>query len=126
MTEASKPESSGDPMAELGELFAALETPLLNYAISLVQKPDIAQDLVQDAFLRLHERMDEVREPKAWLYRTVHNLAMSHHRKHSRVIRKDSPNPPMGMPCPMNASNAWKPSAWRCCASTGSRKMPVS
>ena len=89
MTEASKPESSGDPMAELGELFATLETPLLNYAISLVQKPDIAQDLVQDAFLRLHERLDEVREPKAWLYRTVHNLAMSHHRKYSRVIAMD-------------------------------------
>lgn len=89
MAEASKPESSGDPMLDLGELFATLETPLLNYASSLVQKPDIAQDLVQDAFLRLHKRLDEVREPKAWLYRTVHNLAMSHHRKHSRVISMD-------------------------------------
>tara|TARA_Y100001934_G_scaffold283484_1_gene403670 strand:+ start:6572 stop:7114 length:543 start_codon:yes stop_codon:yes gene_type:complete len=89
MAEASKPESSGEPMADLGELFAALETPLLNYAIGLVQKPDIAQDLVQDAFLRLHKRLNEVREPKAWLYRTVHNLAMSHHRKHSRVISID-------------------------------------
>ncbi|MFP6901677.1 MAG: RNA polymerase sigma factor [Opitutales bacterium] len=89
MAEAKKPEPTGDSPVELGELFVALESPLLNYAISLVQKPDVAQDIVQDAFLRLHERLAEVREPKAWLYRTVHNLAMSHHRKHRRVIAMD-------------------------------------
>lgn len=74
---------------DLAELFATLESPLLSYAINLVQQADIAQDIVQDAFLRLHERLDEVRQPKAWLYRTVHNLAMSHHRKNRKMITVD-------------------------------------
>ncbi len=89
MAEARKPESAGDPSVNLRELFAALETPLLHYAIHLVQKHDVAQDVVQEAFLRLHERLDSVREPKAWLYRTVHNLAMTHHRKNKKVIALD-------------------------------------
>lgn len=89
MTEARKPESTGGSPVNLGDLFDVLESPLLSYANSLVQKPDVAQDIVQDAFLRLHERLDEVREPKAWLYRTVHNLAMSHHRKNRKVVTLD-------------------------------------
>ena len=89
MTEARKPDPAGDSPVNLGELFDALESPLLSYAIKLVQKPDVAQDVVQDAFLRLHERLADVREPKAWLYRTVHNLAMSHHRKNRRAVTMD-------------------------------------
>ena len=101
MAEASKPEPAGDPSVNLGELFATLESPLLNYAISLVRKRDVAQDVVQDAFLRLHERLAEVREPKAWLYRTVHNLAMSYHRKHRKVITMDFEDPE-GFPEPVD------------------------
>ncbi|MFP6854733.1 MAG: RNA polymerase sigma factor [Opitutales bacterium] len=89
MTEERKPESTGEPSMTLEELFATLESPLLNYAIKLVQKPDIAQDIVQDAFLRLHQRLSDVRQPKSWLYRTVHNLAMSHHRKNRKMITSD-------------------------------------
>jgi len=70
----------------LEELFGELEGPLLLYAMKLVQNHDTAQDLVQDAFLRLHSRLADVSQPKAWLYRTVHNLAMNHHRKFSRIV----------------------------------------
>tara|TARA_B100000959_G_C14855155_1_gene571834 strand:- start:232 stop:774 length:543 start_codon:yes stop_codon:yes gene_type:complete len=99
MTEARKPESAGDSSVNLEELFDVLESPLISYAINLVQKPDVAQDIVQDAFLRLHERLDDVREPKAWLYRTVHNLAMSHHRKNRRAVTMDFEDP-SGFPEP--------------------------
>jgi RNA polymerase sigma-70 factor (ECF subfamily) len=47
----------------------------------LVTSNEVAQDLVQDAFLRLHTRFGEVERPRPWLYRTVHNLAMNHHRR---------------------------------------------
>ena len=69
----------------LKELFEELEAPLLLYAHKLVQNRDTAQDLVQDAFVRLHPRLSEVKQPRPWLYRTVHNLAMNHHRKFNRV-----------------------------------------
>ena len=68
----------------LEELFAALESPLLGYASRLLHDREMAQDTVQEAFLRLHAQFDQVREPRPWLYRTVHNLALNHLR---RIIR---------------------------------------
>lgn len=71
---------------ELAGLFERLEIPLLRYAYQLVKRTEVAQDLVQDAFLKLHANQSAVVEPKPWLYRTVHNLAMNYHRKENRVI----------------------------------------
>jgi RNA polymerase sigma-70 factor (ECF subfamily) len=68
------------------ELFAALEGPLLGYARRLTRRPEVAEDLVQEAFLRLHGQFAAVREPKRWLYRTVHNLALNHHRAAARTV----------------------------------------
>lgn len=67
-------------------LFDALESPLLAYAQRLVPELDMAEDLVQEAFVRLHERFDEVRTPRAWLYRTVHNLALNHRREADKIV----------------------------------------
>lgn len=80
---ADPPEPSGET---LETLFAALETPLLMYAMKLVQQNAVAQDLVQEAFVRLHAEFEGVRQPKPWLYRTVHNLASNHHRKHRKIV----------------------------------------
>ncbi len=60
------------------ELFAALESPLLSYALRLVARGGVAEDIVQEAFMRLHAQFEQVREPRRWLYRTVHNLALNH------------------------------------------------
>src|SRR5262245_13182603 len=66
--------------------FAALESPLLTYALRLVPTRATAEDIVQEAFMKLHGQFDEVREPRRWLYRTVHNLAFNHRRKHDRIV----------------------------------------
>jgi len=70
----------------LEALFEALESPLLAYAYRLSQSVEVAQDLVQDAFMKLQTHFDQVREPKPWLYRTVHNLAANYHRKANRTV----------------------------------------
>ncbi len=72
-------------------LFQILESPLLNYAMRLTQDFNTAQDLVQEAFLRLHSQFDQVRERRAWLYRTVHNLALNQQRNRHRVVSLDAP-----------------------------------
>ena len=36
--------------------------------------------------MKLHEQFAEVREPKRWLYRTVHNLALNHRRDSAKII----------------------------------------
>jgi RNA polymerase sigma factor (sigma-70 family) len=71
------------------ELFAALESPLLAYAQRLAGDFDLAQDLVQDAFMKLHAQFDEVRDPRRWLYRTVHNAALNHRRQAGKIVHLD-------------------------------------
>jgi RNA polymerase sigma factor (sigma-70 family) len=68
------------------ELFAALESPLLSYALRLSGEGGVAEDIVQEAFMRLHAQFDEVREPRRWLYRTVHNLALNHRRQAGKIV----------------------------------------
>ena len=68
------------------ELFAALESPLLNYALRLAGEVSVAEDIVQEAFMKLHEQFAEVRDPHRWLYRTVHNLALNHLRDAKKIV----------------------------------------
>jgi RNA polymerase sigma factor (sigma-70 family) len=70
----------------LEELFQALESPLLSYALRYLQDMAAAEDIIQEAFLRLHAQFREVREPRRWLYRTVHNLALNHQRDNRKIV----------------------------------------
>ncbi len=73
----------------MGELFTSLEASLLRYAFKLTRDGDVSQDLVQEAFMKLHGQFDSVRQPRPWLYRTIHNLAMNHHRALKKVVPVD-------------------------------------
>ncbi|HEY8992014.1 MAG TPA: sigma-70 family RNA polymerase sigma factor [Luteolibacter sp.] len=77
--------AAGEP--SLREVFEAEETPLLHYAYGLTGVRETAEDLVQEAFLRLHRHWHEVRQPRPWLYRCVRNLALNHLRR----SRRESP-----------------------------------
>src|SRR5438552_16996256 len=81
------------------QLFAALESPLLAYALRLVGQRGLAEDLVQEAFMRLHAQFEEVREPKRWLYRTVHNLALNQRRDAAKIV-------PLPLPDQTDATSA--------------------
>ena len=67
-------------------LFSALESPLLSYARRLLPDTDMAEDVVQEAFVRLHTQFDQVHQPRNWLYRTVHNLALNHQRHAGKTV----------------------------------------
>ncbi len=66
----------------LAALFEEEESGLLRYALGLAGRRPVAEELVQEAFLRLHQSWGEVENPRAWLYRTVRNLALNHLRDH--------------------------------------------
>jgi len=90
---ARQPEQISAEPTECGtiaELFAALEAPLLAYALRLTGDLGVAEDVFQEAFMRLHTQFDEVREPRRWLYRTVHNLAVNHLRDANKIVPLDS------------------------------------
>ncbi len=68
----------------LRQVFEAEESPLLRFTFGLVGQREVAEDLVQDAFLKLHAHWDDVANPRAWLFKTVRNLALNHLRDHKR------------------------------------------
>ena len=84
--------TSKDSKPSLAEVFEAEESPLLRYAFGLVGRREVAEDLVQDAFLRLHQHWEEVQQPRAWLFRCVRNRAYNHLRDHKRETLTDPVN----------------------------------
>jgi RNA polymerase sigma-70 factor (ECF subfamily) len=82
--EKASAESPGRETIE--ELFLALESPLLSYSMRFVGERGVAEDLVQEAFMKLHAQFGEVREPRRWLYRTVHNLALNYRRNSNKIV----------------------------------------
>ncbi|MEM7383826.1 MAG: RNA polymerase sigma factor [Verrucomicrobiota bacterium] len=74
--------SGGKPT--LHAVFEAEECALVRFACGLVKRRAVAEEIVQEGFFRLHRHWDEVENPRAWVYRAVRNLALSHLRKFSR------------------------------------------
>ena len=74
----------------LQQVFEAEESPLLRFAHGLVGQRETAQDLVQEAFLKLHAHWEEVANPRAWLFRAIRNLALNYLRDHRRETSIDS------------------------------------
>lgn len=75
----------------LVSLFEAEESPLLRFALGQVGRRQVAEELVQEAFLRLHPLWEQVENPRAWLYRTVRNLALNYLRDHRREDGGEAP-----------------------------------
>ena len=93
MKAPEEPSASPLQWASIEEVFAALESPLLAYARRLLGDFGVAEDVVQDAFMKLHSQFHQVRTPQPWLYRAVHNLAVDHQRRASRIVLVDDRKP---------------------------------
>lgn len=78
--------TEGESKLTLQDLFDSEETPLLRYAFSLVGRRSVAEEIVQEVFLQLHARWDNVQTPTAWLYRSVRNRAFNYARDNQREI----------------------------------------
>lgn len=76
---------------DLDALFRDHATPLLRLAVVLTGDRPLAEELVQDAFVRLHRSgsIPAAGTELAYLRRTVINLSHGHHR-HLRVVRRHS------------------------------------
>ncbi len=57
------------------------ESRLLRLAAGITGDFAAAQDIVQDAFLRIHPRYPEIDQPRAWLVTAVRRLALDHLRR---------------------------------------------
>ncbi len=76
------------PASDVQALYERRAAQLWAFGRRLGLTADQAEDAVQEAFARLVRTMQlegAVRQPDAWLFRTVHNLAMDHFRRAGRV-----------------------------------------
>ncbi len=67
--------------------FVALRASVYAYALTVVFRAEAAEDLTQETFLRLYTHLaegNEVENPKAWVLRVCHNLAINHARRFPR------------------------------------------
>lgn len=72
--------ASGETNTTLVALFESEESRILGFAIGLVGRRAVAEELVQETFARLHQVLEQVENPRAWLYRSLRNLAANHLR----------------------------------------------
>lgn len=71
------------------QVFLAAHADLLRYATRITGDPAEAEDVVQDAWLRFRATAGTrvLDEPKGYLFRIVHNLALDRQRKQGRENR---------------------------------------
>ena len=74
-----------EQLKEFGKWFEQLESPLIAYAFQILKDREEARDQVQEAFRRMLHQDVEIYNPKAWLYRTLHNLSISQLRRKKRL-----------------------------------------
>lgn len=73
----------------INELFTTYEPGLRRYAQGLAQDADLADDLVQEAFIQAMQRLDllgrlNVFQRRAWLFKVAKNRFIDHQRSQAR------------------------------------------
>lgn len=79
---------NGEPQA-FAELVALYRAPIYGFLVRSGLTPDVADDLFQETFLRVHQHgrsFDAQHSFRVWLFTIAHNLVKSHHRK--RFVRR--------------------------------------
>jgi len=73
---------------KVSELFGLLRDPIYRYVCRLIGRRAEAEDLTQETFLRLYDRLQKghaMGNVRPWLYRVAHNLAIDWLRRQGRL-----------------------------------------
>src|ERR1041384_4341176 len=82
--------AQGGDQGAFEQLVRAYDKSVLRLAMNLLRSPEDAQDVYQEAFLRVYRNLNNFRFDcsfHTWLYRIVTNLCLDHMRK--RKVRKE-------------------------------------
>jgi len=81
-------DNNADRMAAFNAMVSEYEGALLRYAVRIVRHHDVAQNVVQDTFIRLFRNWKDEFKPcpklSSWLYCVAHNCAVDHLRRETR------------------------------------------
>jgi RNA polymerase sigma-70 factor, ECF subfamily len=79
----------------LNELFKIVQEPLFRYVVSLVKDQQLAEDILQEVFIRIYRKLRWLREPqafRAWTYQIASREAfryLKRERRWSDQLRDD-------------------------------------
>jgi RNA polymerase sigma-70 factor (ECF subfamily) len=69
--------------ASVEEIFNSIGSQVKRYLVSRVRNEALADDLLQEVFLRIHKNIDSLKDIngiQSWIYRIAKNVAVDHHR----------------------------------------------
>lgn len=81
---------SGDREA-LDELLQAIQEPLYRYIFRLVGERSLAEDILQEVFIRIYRKLRWLREPelfRPWAYRIASREAFKHLKREKRWLEQ--------------------------------------
>jgi len=86
------------------ELLRRYQNPLFGYLMRMARNQEIAEDLFQETFLRVHEKAHTFRTGarfKSWLYTIATRITIDHHRRnqsrpHLQIVENEIPIPSSG------------------------------
>ena len=89
ISEVPRPEGAQPRPRSIVALFQSEESALLHFALGIVGQRAVAEELVQEGFLRLQKVWGQVDNPRGWIYRSIRNLALNHLRDRPRETPLD-------------------------------------
>jgi RNA polymerase sigma factor (sigma-70 family) len=99
---SAEPEDVAGPVrSSFDEVYATESRAIIGLAALLVGSQEVAEELAQDAFLRLFEHFDEVTNPAGFLRTVVVRLCLTWQRRHAteqRLVRKVGVERPSSIP----------------------------
>src|SRR5450432_2679656 len=81
---------------QVGRLFEEARDDVYRYLLTLGLHPPRAQEAAQEVFLRLYATLrkgEEIRNPRAWIFRVAHNLGL---KIRARQNSEEPYNPELG------------------------------
>jgi len=81
------------------QLFREIRVPLYSYLVCIGVRPHEADDVVQEAFLRLHRQLEagvNIEQPRAWVFKVARNVSLNVQRVQRRLIPQSDLDPKEG------------------------------
>lgn len=86
--DAADASRAGAVRRRVSAIFEALHQPVYRYALGIIGNRSEAEEVMQEAFLSLYRELSngrDVEDPKPWVFRVAHNLAIDCLRKKTRA-----------------------------------------
>ena len=70
------------------QIWEALRAKLESFLRQRVSDPQLAEDLLQETFLRIHKKLDDIDDQQrmtSWVFQIARNLVIDHYRSKARL-----------------------------------------